>query len=249
MLIDLVSPSSYLMINKNSLQALGLNNAVYCSELLTIYKKVMKKEKFLPDNYFKVDRKYIESQTSLEVKDQLACDINLSKDGVNIIKINEFDPNIIYFDVERFSQILAADDSKLIDHIYDKVKTSKPRGLADAQKKTKEQMIIENLQKGINCSNPDVYKALCNWIESIYGAGKGMSKIQVTRFKDRLNEYCGNDSQKAIKIIDQAIASSYVNCDWAISLYERQAKTNPGTNQGVRKTEQRTTLKLSEEIF
>ena len=39
MLVDILSPANYIMINRDAIRILGLNTAVYCSELLTIYKK------------------------------------------------------------------------------------------------------------------------------------------------------------------------------------------------------------------
>ena len=86
MVIDLFSPANYLIVNKEAIKTLGLNTAVYCSELSTIYKKVVTKKKFVNDEkYFLVDRDYITKQTSLTDEDQLKCDLNLEK--VNIIKI------------------------------------------------------------------------------------------------------------------------------------------------------------------
>ena len=40
MLIDLLNSSNYIMINRDAIRVFGLNTAVYCSELLNIYKKI-----------------------------------------------------------------------------------------------------------------------------------------------------------------------------------------------------------------
>ena len=64
MIVDLLSPANYIMVNRDAVKTLGLNTAVYTSELLTIYKKVVTKKKFVNDDkFFEVDRAYIEKQT------------------------------------------------------------------------------------------------------------------------------------------------------------------------------------------
>ena len=65
MLIDILNSSNYISVNRDAIRIFGLNTAVYCSELLTIYKKAITKKKLYDDNYFKVDRSYIEKQISI----------------------------------------------------------------------------------------------------------------------------------------------------------------------------------------
>lgn len=250
MLADLLSPANYIMVNRDAIKILGLNTAVYCSELLTIYKKVVTKKKFVNDEgYFQVDRDYIQKQTSLEVEDQLKCDLNLAK--VNIIKIDETNPNIIFFDIEIFSSVLASEDIKLLDNVAKKVKVDNPKGTKQADK----QYTIQRLKDGIECKTPQVLFKLREWVESVFESGKGMSKAQIKLFKDKLDDYCNGDVVKALAVIDIAIAHSYIDCQWAIQTYE---KNNNVVNRPINNvnrfnfgntSEQRKTTEVSDEVF
>ena len=226
MIVDLLSPANYIMVNRDAVKILGLNTAVYTSELLTIYKKVVTKKKFVNDDkFFEVDRAYIEKQTSLELSEQLKCDINLSK--VNIVKINEENPNIIYFDIETYASVLASEDIKVLDDVSSKVKVEKTRGT----KKSEKKYMIESLKNSIECRTPDILFRLYAWIDSIFESGKGLGKAQVKLFKDRLDDYCQDGSiDKAVAIINIAIANSYTDCQWAINSYERQLKMDSSAN-------------------
>ena len=251
MLVDLLSPANYIMVNRDAIKILGLNTAVYCSELLTIYKKVVSKKKFVNDeNYFNVDREYIKKQTSLEIDEQLKCDLNLQK--VNIIKISEENPNIIFFDVEIFSSVLASEDIKLLDNVSKKVKATTVKG----SKKAEKDYSIQAIKESIECRTPEVLFKLRDWIDTIFASNGGLSKQQVRLFKDKLDEYCNGDLQKALKIIDIAIIHAYRDCQWAINLYEKENKFGLTSTQTqlnrisfTRPTEQKKTTEVSEESF
>lgn len=250
MLVDLLSPANYLMINKDAIKILGLNTAVYCSELLTIYKKVVTKKKFInEEKYFQVDREYIKKQTSLEIDEQLKCDINLTK--VNIIKIDKENPNIIYFDIETFSSVLASEDIKLLDAVSSKVKVNNPRGTKEANNK----YMIQELKNSIECNTPEVLFALRDWIDAIFGSNKGLSKVQIRKFKEKLDDYCNGNIKMALDIIDIAVVHAYIDCQWAINLYERGNKPSNKTTTNNRSAlfntvpEQRRTTAVSGESF
>jgi hypothetical protein len=251
MLVDLLSPANYLMINKDAIKILGLHTAVYCSELLTIYKKVVTKKTWInTENYFQVDRNYIEKQTSLTSEEQLKCDLNLAK--VNIIKIAEDNPNIIYFDVEIFSSVLASEDIKLLDKVSKTVKTKTPKGTKEANTK----YIIQTLKESIECRTPEVLFKLRDWIDCIFENGKVLSKAQVKLFKDKLDDYCDGDLQLALKIIDSAIVHAYIDCQWAINSHEKDQKVQAGIANNIsqrqtftRPQEQRKTTEISKESF
>jgi len=250
MLADLLSPANYIMVNRDAIKILGLNTAVYCSELLTIYKKVVNKKRFVNDEkYFEVDRDYIKKQTSLEIEDQLRCDINLAK--INIIKIDAENPNVIFFDIEIFSSVLASEDIKLLDNVAKKVKVENPK---DGKKADKEYK-IQKLKDSIECKTPEILFKLREWVDSIFESGKGMSRAQIRLFKDKLDDYCNGDIEKALGVIDVAITHSYIDCQWAISVYEKNNKVTTKPVNTVNRfsfgntTQQRKTTELSDEVF
>jgi len=250
MLADLLSPANYIMVNRDAIRILGLNTAVYCSELLTIYKKVVTKKKFVNDEkYFEVDREYIKKQTSLDIQDQLKCDINLAK--VNIIKIDSVNPNVIFFDIEIFSSVLASEDIKLLDNVAKKVQVENPKGVKQADRN----YVIQRLKDGIECRTPEILFKLREWIDSLFEAGKGLSKAQVKLFKDKLDDYCNGDLQKALAIIEIATIHSYIDCQWAINTYEKDHNikntitSSPNRYTFTSTNEQRKTTKVSDEVF
>lgn len=241
------------MVNMDAIRIFGLNTAVYCAELLNIYKKAVSKKKlFNGGKYFKIDRDYIKKNTSIEIEDQLKCDANLLK--VNIIKPDSENPDIIYFDVEVYASLLASEDIKLLDKVSSKVKVSNPKGTKQVQR----ERIIVNLKEAIECKTPEVLFALRGWIDSIMSDPKRvMSKQQVVIFKNTLDDYCDGDLAKALRLIEIATTHMYVDCQWAINIYERDNKpvyrpanvSYQNTNPSTRVTEQKRTTQLGEDIF
>ena len=63
MLIDLLCTDNYVSFNINIAKVMGLNYAIYISELLNISNKATAKKKLL-DGKFKVDRDYIANRTT-----------------------------------------------------------------------------------------------------------------------------------------------------------------------------------------
>lgn len=247
MLIDLLNSANYIMVNKDAIRIFGLNTAVYCSELLNIYKKAVDKKKLFEDNYFKVDRNYITKQTSISVEDQIKCDLNLIK--VNIIERKPEDPDMLLFNVETFASILSSEDVKLLDGVSKKVKTTNPKGTKAVQR----ERIIVNLKESIQCRTYDLLVALRGWIDSVMSnPDKYLSKQQVALFKDKIDDYCNGDLQLALEIVRIATIHQYIDCQWAINTYEKDKQVQASiAKTGVRKTEQKQTsvTKLGSEVF
>lgn len=248
MLIDLLNSANYLMVNMEAIRIFGLNTAVYCSELLNIYKKAVIKNKLYNSSYFKIDREYIKKQTSLEIEDQIKCDLNLRK--VNIITPDEADPDIIHFDVEIYASILSSEDIKLLDTVSSKVKVDNPKNV----RQTQRNRIIIALKEAIECKTVTILEKLQEWIDSVMADPKRfMSKQQVMAFKDRLDDYCNGDLTKALDIINLATIHGYIDCQWAINLYEKNnkpgASISNNTSNTVRVTEQKKTTAVGNEEF
>ena len=245
MLIDILNSSNYISVNRDAIRIFGLNTAVYCSEILTIYKKAINKKKLYDDNYFKVDRNYIEKQTSISIEEQLNCDANLLK--VNIIKRDTADPDIIQFDVELFASILACEDVKIQENIAKKTATKK----SPKVKGTQRERIIINLKKNILCNTPEITFGLEGWIDSIMADDKRvMSAVHVKMFKDQLDDYCNGDLPKALEILRIATVHQYIDCQWAINLFEKNNKPTPiNTATTLKNVQQKKTLAVSEVTF
>lgn len=216
MFIDLLTSSNYITVNIGAIKIFGLNIAVYCSELLNIYKKAYNKKKLIAENYFKLDRKYMTDQTSLSVEDQLKADANLIKIG--IITKDSADPDIIKFDFESYASIISSEDVVTIKHISSEVKIKSPRGVRQSQR----QRIINELKNSIVCSDYELLTALRDWVDSIFANPVAyLSKKMIEIFQQTLNTYTKGDLDLALRIVKIATVQSYRDCQWAINLYEK----------------------------
>lgn len=246
MLIDLLNPSNYVMINLEAINVLGLINAAYCSELIVISKKAVKKNKTYNKKFFKIDREYIKERLNISIEEQLRCDLNLA--NVGIIEVNPENPDIISIDIEKYASILASEDIKLQDEVNKAV--SKPQN--KVTKRTNKDRHIINLKETIDCRNVDVLFALRTWIDNVFENNKYLTKTQVALFKDKLDDYCNGDVQKALKLIEIATIHTYIDCQWAINIYEKENvkfRNEWNNSNTVRKTEQRISSDLAEEEF
>ena len=90
MLLDVFDNDNSISVNYRTIQIFGLPTAVYLTELINIYKKATRKSKLVNEDYFKVDRKYINNILSLTPEEQIVCDLNLIKEkkyGQKTVKI------------------------------------------------------------------------------------------------------------------------------------------------------------------
>ena len=76
MLIELLSSSNYVNFNIKVAQILGLKAAIYLSQIMDINEKAIRKNK-VDNNYFTIDRKYVESRTTLTRDEQVAIEHDL----------------------------------------------------------------------------------------------------------------------------------------------------------------------------
>lgn len=222
MLIDLLNSYNYITINLDAIKLLGLNGAVYCAELLNIYKKAIIKKKLM-NSMVIVDRKYIAERTTLTEEDQYALDLNLIK--IKIIEKDPANPDLISFDIERYASLLASEDMEVIKTVKTKMNVQTPRGVRES----KRQAIKNNLLKSIVCSNEELLAALRDWADTVY-TNSTLTEKQIKIFQETLNNYTKGDLDLALKIVSIATANSYKDCNFAINVYERSLNPNVTTN-------------------
>ena len=242
MLIDLLNSANYIMVNMDAIRLFGLNAAVYCAELLNIYKKALLKKKLIDGKYFRIDREFITKRTSLSTDDQIKCDLNLKK--INILEFNPSDPDCAVFNIEVYASLLSCEDVKILASIK-KTQVNKPRGANEV----KRERIALALKEAINCRTYDIILALRDWIDSIMSdPHRVLSKPQVILFQDRLDEYCNGNVEQALDIIKIATIHQYVDCQWAINTYEKDRRISAAR---IPVTEQKKTdvKKLGSEVF
>lgn len=231
MLLDALDQRNFITVNTRAVQLFGLDSAFYLTELFTIYTKAKDKKKLLDGDFFKIDRGYVTTRTSLTEEEQLICDANLMKVGI-MIRDND-DPNIIKIDPTQYLTLISSEDVSLYSDVKKQMKALKPKGVKGSQR----QIIINNLKNGIECSNYELLTALREWVDGVYANPKGfLSKTAIKLFQDTLNNYTQGDLDMALRIVQIATIQGYKNCDWAIKIYEESQRK--GTTKGVRVTQQ-----------
>lgn len=239
--MDIFNQDNSITINYKAITLFGLNTAAYLTLLISIYRKATRKNK-LDNDFFKLDRSYIQELLGMSVEEQLVCDGNLLK--LSIIRKSPDDPNRIKVDLKLYLSLLNDDDLKLIDEVRKSMKVTRPKGLKQSQR----QIQINNLKDCIQCSNYELLTALRDWVDGVYANPKGfLSRASIKVFQDTLNNYTKGDLDLALRIVRIATVQGYRDCNWAINVYEKESKPR----QAVRVTEQEVASKdnLSDTIF
>lgn len=241
MLMDIFDQDNAITVNYKAINLFGLNTATYITLLIAIYRKAIRKNR-LDNDFFRLDRTYIQKLLGLSTEEQLICDGNLLK--LSIIRKSTDDPNRIRIDLRLYLSLLNDDDLKLIDDVRKSMKVTRPKGLKQSQR----QIQINNLKDCIQCSNYELLTALRDWVDGVYANPKGfLSKASIKVFQDTLNNYTKGDLDLALRIVQIATVQGYRDCNWAINVYEKESKPR----QAVRVTEQEIASRdnLSDTIF
>lgn len=242
-MLNALDASNNIQFNISAAQILGLHNAIYCSELINIYNKAKKKKK-LYEEFFILNRPYVAHRTTLDINTQYECDAALKKIGV--VDVNKDNPDMVRFNYDKFAQIIAGDDTKFLNDIAKKAKTSSPSEVKEAKKKK----VIEMLQEKVNSGNANVDIALRHWIEvtceKVY-----MSTDTIMDFQKVLMQYAKSDLKKAMRVVEIATAQAWTSCVQAIASYEREQEVlmralNQPRVTHIRKGTQKT---LSDEVY
>lgn len=219
MLLDLLNTNDYISFNVQLAKIFGLSSAVYCSELINIYQKAIRKNKLIDGRFFKLDRKYMSGRTTLSVEEQLLSDSQLMKIG--LLEKHRDNPDLLRLDVNMLVSILSEEDESVIKELSGKLKIKTKSEV----KETKRQSVINALKNSIECSNYELLTALRNWVDSIYEKPNGyLSKTAIKSFQDTLNNYTQGDLDLALRLVEIASIQGYKDCSWAINVYERDLK-------------------------
>ena len=229
MLVDLLCSGNLVSYNARIAQMIGLHPAIYLSELLTIEDKATRKSK-KKNNYFTLDRNYMESRTTFSIEEQLQIDKCLIELG--ILVQDEEDKSMMTIDVNRLASLFMTDDEQIIDKI--KVVSTKKKRV------TKQEGMIIGLQSHINCTNEELRVAYCDWIESTVSKSGWLSKAAVELAQQCVDNFSQRDLDIALDVVHIAALNGWRDMNWAI-----QRKNTPKlvNNQSQKQT------KLGDETF
>ena len=214
-----------LSINISLIKMLGLPAAAYCSEIFSILKKAITKDKLKEEGSIKVDREYVESRTGLSAKEQLEIENILSRNKF-IEKVSSSD-DVFVVNVPLFVQLISGSDD-LSKTEFEKLRR-KYKSKKESQE-AKKQSIATAIKDGIIYPDLQVKEKLCEWVDTIFAT----TKLQLTSkivdvFIATLNAYVQGDMDKALKIVQIAINQSFRDCTWAINSYERSLNMSKST--------------------
>ena len=218
MLIELLSTSNYSQFNIKVAHIIGLTSAVYLNELMNINEKAIRKNK-VTNECFVIDRKYIQSRTTLKEEEQLEIEANLLKIGV--LQKDENNPDVISLDITALTTILMEPDETLIKNIKDIVKTSKT-----TTKLSKAESVKNNLKKAIVTDNEELREAYCEWIDSAYEKNGKLPKAAVVSAQQVVDDFAQGYLDVALKLIQIATIHGHREMMWAIDAYKRDYKIN-----------------------
>lgn len=243
MYVDLFCKDGYLFVNKKIIKLFGIVEGVYLSELFNILNKVAKKKSYDPQTgYFKVDRNYIESITTIDPAAQRKIDEKMCRRA--IISISPDNPDQISLDTELFVSIVVEEDEQALRQVSNKL-SAKKTSKEDAQAKKKEGMKA-GMSQYIRETDPDLVEALTAWISSCVDE-KSLTKVAVERFQDKLNAF---STQKEVKleVIGIAAAKAYNLAEYAIDIYTKSRNLFSNTTTTAM-PQQKVSTELSDTTF
>lgn len=215
MLLDLLSASNYVNFNVKLAQILGLKAAIYLSQIMDINEKAVRKNK-VDNNYFTIDRKYIESRTTLTKDEQ--CSIESDLLNIGILERNVDKKNTISLNITTLTSIMMTPDEDLLKDISSLSKSKK--------KKTKSEVIEENLKSNILTTNSELRDAYYEWIESVLTKRGMMTKAAVIHAQTTLDSFSNRNLDVALKVLEIASIHGYEDINWAINSYNKEFKVN-----------------------
>lgn len=211
MIIDLLSTDNYVSYNIQLAHLIGLEHAIYLSELIRVNAKAIRKSK-LTNGYITVDRDYIFNRTTLKPDRQQELDEDLAKLGILEIEFNNRCMLILHIEVIT---TLLLDDSEELKADISKVVKKK------ANKKTKDEAIKDALKDNIVTDNAELKQAYCDWIDSVFAKQGWMSKKAVVTAQNEIDKFTNRNLDLALKILEIASISGYRDITWAINSYNK----------------------------
>lgn len=216
---------------------LGLETSVYLSELMNINEKALRKNK-IEENFFTIDRKYIESRTTLTPEKQEELEQTLIKIGI----LEKSDNGRILLNITVLTSILSSTDEKLLKTV---TKVAKQPAV---KKGTKAEAIRDNLKTNIVTTNEELVEAYSDWIDAVYAKDGWMSKKSVVCAQNVVDTFSNRNLDVALKVIEIATINGYRNMEWAVNSYKKDYNVSYVVQTPIY-TPPSTPVKLSDEIF
>lgn len=123
--------------------------------------------------------------------------------------------NDLSLNVTALTSILMSQDEKLLKDISKIVKAK------SSPKRTKSQVIRDNLKENIVTTNEELREAYSEWVDSVYAKDGWMSKKAVVSAQAIIDEFSQHDLDIALKVLDIATINGYRDMSWAVNTYKK----------------------------
>lgn len=240
MLLDLLSMDNYASYNVKVAQIFGLHPAIYLNELLNINEKAVRKSKITGESTFTIDRAYIEKRTTLTKAQQLEIDETFKEIG--LLKVDESNQNMMSLDITTLTSIMSEGKEFIKELKLMTKRISKTR-------RTKDEIIKEELKNHIQTDNPELYEAYCDWIDAVYAKQGWMSARSVKVAQQDVDNCSNRNLDVALKIIEIAAVRGYREMEWAINVYKQDYEPTFRLKYSREAPHIRSREDLSEEVF
>lgn len=255
MLIELLSSDNYVQYNVRIAQLLGLNTAVYLSELLRVSDKAIRKAKLNDNNYFTLDRKYIEKRTTLSKYQQLNIDKKLIE--LEILKVDENQDNILSLNLAILISLLNDDTPLTQKNCKIEDNTNEEQSNVDCNpkqskkgRKTKEETSKLELKNSIQVCDDRLKSAYYEWIDSVFTKVHWMSNKSVYVAQRIIEEVSGGNIEISLKILEIAAVNGWKDITWAVKIYKQDYEPTYRLKYSKQpQVENRSVQNLGEEVF
>lgn len=214
MFLDAINANNYFMFNITLAHVIGLQETVYCYELLNIYNKAIVKNKTVDKEFFRLDRNYMYKRTTIPIDKQLEIDSRLEK--INLIVKRESD--ILKIDTGIITSLITGNTKEIIQEVSFQVKPK--------TRTSKKERILDELKSQIKSDDEDIKSALKDWVDAS-GRTTGKRKISIQSikiFQDDMIKYSKGDKKIILDLIKIATIHKYPECGWAITRYENDMR-------------------------
>lgn len=208
MLVDFISRENYNSYNVKLANILGLNNAIYLSTLIDIYYTYMAKNKVDESGFIKIKRDYVKSITTFTLEMQYELDRQLSY--ISLLTVKEKD--LIKLDINKIISIFDEDNKFAVEEIKKLI----------PKKRSKQDVIKDELKREIKSTNGELRDAYSNWIDAVFSRQGWMTKASVVSGQQLIDKYSHRNLDIAIEILNIASINGYRDIQWAIDRYDSE---------------------------
>lgn len=209
MLCELLSLSNYGYFNISLATIIGLEPAIYVGELINLNEKALRKEK-LENNFFRVDRSYIQKRTTLTSEKQRDIDVALLRIG--ILEKHPEKSNYFALNTNVITTLVSSPDEKML-------KAVSTIGKKCTAKRTKHEMDVEALLMYVIEPDEILKELYSGWIDSVVTKDGWMSKVSVTEGQRYLHNFSQGNKDIERRVLEIASINGHRDMNWSIQRY------------------------------